>query len=106
MKDRTVNGMPAPDAIFIKKGNTYQFSMTLEARRPGRWHIHPTFAVEGAGTLIGPGEWVTVQDTGSAPFVNSLDMLNGQTINLETYNLGQLNASRFVRPHGRSPDPG
>src|SRR5262249_31588274 len=61
MKDRLVNGMSAPDAIFVKKGNTYDFKLTLVGREPGRWHVHPTFAVEGAGTLIGPGQWITVQ---------------------------------------------
>src|ERR1700730_1908222 len=62
MKERLVNGMAAPDAIFVKKGNTYEFKLTLTGREPGRWHVHPTFAVEGSGTLIGPGQWITVQD--------------------------------------------
>src|SRR3984893_6186920 len=88
MKDRQVNGMAAPDAIFVKKGNTYDFKLTLTGRQPGRWHVHPTFAVEGAGTLIGPGQWITVQDTGG--FTNNLTLLNGQTVNLETYGIGQL----------------
>ncbi len=88
MKDRRINGAAAPDAIFIKKGDSYDFNLTLVGRRPGRWHVHPTFAVEGAGTLIGPGQWITVQDTGG--FTNDLTLLNGQTINLETYGLGQL----------------
>lgn len=88
MKDRQINGVAAPDAIFIKKGNSYDFKLTLVGREPGRWHVHPTFAVEGAGTLLGPGQWITVQDTGG--FTNNLTLLNGQTINLETYGLGQL----------------
>jgi methane/ammonia monooxygenase subunit B len=88
MKDRLVNGVEAPDSIFIKKGDTYDFKMTLVGREPGNWHVHPTFAVEGAGTLIGPGQWITVQDTGG--FANNVTLLNGQTANLETYGLGQL----------------
>ena len=88
MKDRLVNGAEAPDAIFVKKGDTYEFKMTLVGREPGRWHVHPTFAVAGAGTLIGPGQWVTVQDAGG--FANNLTLLNGQTVNLETYGIGQL----------------
>jgi len=88
MKDRLINGVAAPDAIFIKKGDSYDFKLTLVGRQPGRWHVHPTFAVEGAGTLIGPGQWITVQDTGG--FTNNLTLLNGQTINLETYGLGPL----------------
>jgi methane/ammonia monooxygenase subunit B len=88
MKDRLVNGVEAPDSIFIKKGETYDFKMTLVGREPGSWHVHPTFAVEGAGTLIGPGQWITVKDTGG--FANNLTLLNGQTVNLETYGIGQL----------------
>jgi methane/ammonia monooxygenase subunit B len=88
MKDRLVNGMAAPDAIFVKKGNSYDFRLTVVGREPGRWHVHPTFAVAGAGTLIGPGQWITVQDSGG--FANNVTLLNGQTVNLETYGIGQL----------------
>ncbi len=88
MKERQVNGMQAPDAIFVKKGNSYDFKLTLVGREPGRWHVHPTFAVEGAGTLLGPGKWITVQDAGG--FANNVTLLNGQTVDLETYGLGQL----------------
>jgi len=88
MKDRVINGMSAPDAIFVKKSNAYEFKLTLTGRDPGRWHVHPTFAVAGSGTLIGPGQWITVQDTGG--FQNNHTLLNGQTVNLENYGLGQL----------------
>ena len=88
MKDRLVNGVSAPDAIFVKKGNAYDFKLTMVGREPGRWHVHPTFAVAGAGTLIGPGQWITVQDNGG--FQNNVTLLNGQVANLENYGLGQL----------------
>src|SRR3979411_804178 len=94
MKDRLVNGMSAPDAIFVKKGNSYDFKLTLTGRQPGRWHVHPTFAVEGAGTLIGPGQWITVQDTGG--FANNLTLLNGQTVNLETYGVEQMSIFQWL----------
>ncbi len=94
MKDRRINGAAAPDAIFIKKGDSYDFKLTLVGRQPGRWHVHPTFAVEGAGTLIGPGQWITVQDAGG--FTNNLTLLNGQTIDLETYGLGLLVIMQWV----------
>ena len=86
MQDRQVNGMEAPDAIFVKKGDTYDFKLTLVGRQPGRWHVHPTFAVEGAGTLIGPGQWITVQDAGG--FANNITLLctpkQAQTLQLAT----------------------
>jgi methane/ammonia monooxygenase subunit B len=88
MRDRLVNGVEAPDAFLLKKDATYEFTLVLVGRTPGRWHVHPTLAVDGAGTLIGPGEWITVQDSGG--FTNSLALANGQTVNLENYNLAQL----------------
>src|SRR6202165_2109109 len=94
MKDRQVHGGAPPDATFVKKGNTYDFKLTLTGREPGRWHVHPTFAVEGAGTLIGPGQWITVQDTGG--FTNNLTLLNGQTVNLETYGGGQMSIFHWL----------
>src|SRR5438876_4334534 len=94
MKDRLVNGMSAPDAIFVKKGNSYDFKLTLTGREPGRWHVHPTFAVEGAGTLIGPGQWITVLDAGG--FTNNLTLLNGQSVNLETYGIEQLSIFQWL----------
>jgi methane/ammonia monooxygenase subunit B len=90
MKDRLVNGVQAPDAVYVKKGATYAFSMTLTGRRPGHWHVHPTLAIEGAGTLIGPGQWITVQEGAPGQFVNPLALLSGQTINLENYSLAEL----------------
>src|ERR1700680_3234528 len=95
MKDRQVNGVAAPDAIFVQKGKAYDFKVTLTGREPGRCHVHPTFAVEGAGTLIGPGQWITVQDVGS--FTNNLTLLNGQTVNLETYGVGQMSIFQWLR---------
>jgi methane/ammonia monooxygenase subunit B len=73
---------------LLSKGSAYDFRLVLVGRTPGRWHVHPTLAIEGAGTLIGPGEWITVQDSGG--FTNSLALMNGQTVNLENYNLAQL----------------
>src|SRR5712692_483672 len=94
MKERLINGAAAPDAIFIKKGDSYDFKLTLVGRQPGRWHVHPTFAVEGAGTLLGPGQWITVQDTGG--FTNNLTLLNGQTVDLETYGIEQMTIFQWV----------
>src|SRR5579884_56477 len=88
LKDRVINGAEAPDAIYIKKGDIYEFKLTVEGRAPGQWHVHPSFAVSGAGTLLGPGKWITVQD--ASGFSNPIQLLNGQTINLENYGLGQL----------------
>jgi methane/ammonia monooxygenase subunit B len=84
LQDRTINGQPAPGSFFVEKGGIYQFQMVILGREPGRWHVHPGMAVHGTGTLIGPGEWVTVQPS-AAPFAFEVPLLSGQTINLESY---------------------
>src|SRR5438270_4831468 len=87
LKERTVNGQPAPDAFFVEKGGIYQFKMVMLGRNPGRWHVHPGIAIKGTGTLVGPGEWVTVQPS-AAKFVFPVTLLSGQTINLNSYKGG------------------
>lgn len=87
LKERTVNGQEAPGSFFVEKGGIYQFRMVMLGRNPGRWHVHPGIAVEGTGTLIGPGEWVTVQPS-AAKFDFPVTLLSGQTINLNTYKGG------------------
>jgi len=86
LKERTVNGVSAPGRIEIQKGKYYQFTLTLAGRRVGRWHVHPAFAVKGAGTVLGPGQWVTVTENPDG-FVNTATLYNGKTINLENYGL-------------------
>jgi methane/ammonia monooxygenase subunit B len=86
LKERTINGVSMPTRIDCAKGKTYQFSMTFAGRRVGRWHVHPAFAVKGAGTLVGPGEWLTVTKN-PAGFTNEATLLNGKTVNLENYQL-------------------
>jgi methane/ammonia monooxygenase subunit B len=86
IKERTLNGVSAPSRIDCAKGRSYDFSVTFAGRRVGKWHVHPAFAVKGAGTLIGPGEWLNVTKN-PAGFRNDVTLLNGKTINLENYQL-------------------
>jgi methane/ammonia monooxygenase subunit B len=82
--DRTVNGQPDFGSIFIDKGAIYHFNMVMKARTPGQWHVHPGIAIQGTGTLLGPGEWVDVQPSGK-PFKLDVMLLNGKTVNLEHF---------------------
>jgi methane/ammonia monooxygenase subunit B len=91
LKERTINGVSVPTRIDAKKGDIYEFSMTIAGRRVGRWHIHPALAVKGAGTLLGPGQWITVEKN-PAGFRNEVTLVKaggqtGSTINLENYQL-------------------
>jgi methane/ammonia monooxygenase subunit B len=91
LKERTINGVSIPTRIDAKKGDIYEFSMTVAGRRVGRWHIHPSLAVKGAGTLLGPGQWVTVEKN-PAGYKNDVSLVKaggapGGTVNLENYQL-------------------
>ena len=87
MKERTVNGHPAPASFSVEKGGLYEFRMVLEGRTPGYWHVHPTMFVLHTGGLLGPGQWVTV---GAVPagYQNKVTLLDGQTIDLDRYATG------------------
>jgi methane/ammonia monooxygenase subunit B len=91
LKERTMNGVSVPSRIDIKKGDIFEFSMTVAGRRVGRWHVHPGFSVKGAGTLLGPGMWINVQENPDG-FKNEVQLVEagggpGETINLENYQL-------------------
>ncbi|WP_432743566.1 bacterial ammonia monooxygenase, subunit AmoB [Methylobacter sp. G7] len=84
-----IGGQLVPRSVSLELGETYEFKVLLKARRPGDWHIHTMMNVQGGGPIIGPGKWVTV--TGSmGSFVNPVTTLLGDTIDLETYNLGNV----------------
>jgi len=82
-----IGGQLVPRSVSLELGETYEFKVLLKARRPGDWHVHAMMNVSGGGPIIGPGKWTTI--TGSMKdFVNPVTTLTGETIDLETYNLG------------------
>ena len=85
--DRVVNGEPAFGSITVERGGIYNFKMVMKGRNPGQWHVHPGIAIQGTGTLIGPGEWVTVAPS-TTPFKMNVMLLNGQTVDLEHFGGG------------------
>jgi methane/ammonia monooxygenase subunit B len=82
--DRKINGMESPQSFFCSKGSVYNFSMTLRARDPGNWHVHPALAVKESGTLIGPGQYVNINSSPSG-FSFPITLLNGKSIDVESY---------------------
>jgi len=84
LTERIVNGESSPGSIFVDKGGIYQFKMVMTARNPGHWHVHPGIAIQGTGTLLGPGEWVDVQP-GAEPFKLDVTLLDGKTVDLEHF---------------------
>jgi methane/ammonia monooxygenase subunit B len=84
LADRTINGEPAPGSVTVERGGTYNFKMVIRGRNPGQWHVHPGIAIQGTGTLIGPGEWVNVEPS-ATPFKMNVMLLNGKTVDLEHF---------------------
>ncbi len=89
IKERKINGAPAPDAIEVHKGGVYNFEITVVGRRPGRWHVHPIFGIHGAGSLLGPGQYIEVKESGKA-FTNPVKLASGQIIDLEKVGMGDV----------------
>ncbi len=89
MLERSINGVSAPGRIEVERGNYYEFEMKLMGRRPGRWHVHPSYAVKGAGTVLGPGQWINVERA-SGGFTSPVKLYNGDTINMENYGLNMV----------------
>ncbi|MBM4258658.1 MAG: hypothetical protein FJ147_22500 [Deltaproteobacteria bacterium] len=83
LKDRYINDQASVGSFFAEKGGIYEFKMTLLGKEPGKWHVHPGIAISGTGTLVGPGDWVTVKPGGKFEF--PVKLLDGQTIELSTY---------------------
>jgi methane/ammonia monooxygenase subunit B len=87
--DSRVNGVPMIRSTAFRKGELYDFEITLKARKVGRYHVHTVINVEGAGPMIGPGIWVEVVGD-EAAFTNTAKTLLGETIDLESYGFGNV----------------
>ncbi len=85
-----VNGQPAIQSMALKRNRDYTFRTVLKGRIPGRHHVHPMINVEGAGPLLGPGNWVEI--TGRASdFKLPMQTLDGTAIpNLENWGLTRV----------------
>lgn len=88
-KESYIGDTFVPRSVRLEIGKTYTFRVVLKARRGGEWHMHTMLNVEGGGPIIGPGKWVTI-DGKLSEFRNPITTLTGQTIDLETYNEGNI----------------
>ncbi len=77
-----INGQPAFVSGPMDIGEDYEYEVTLKARLPGHHHIHPMFAVEGAGPIAGPGSWMDIKGK-YADFTNPVKTLTGETFDSE-----------------------
>ncbi|MBI4692868.1 MAG: methane monooxygenase/ammonia monooxygenase subunit B [Gammaproteobacteria bacterium] len=87
-----INGQPAIQSMALKRDRDYTFKTVLKARIPGRHHVHPMLNVDGAGPLLGPGDWVEVSGR-AADFKLPVTTLDGTHIeNLEHWATGRVKA--------------
>jgi len=85
--ERYLNGKPFMNSVALQPGGDYNFKVVLKGRLPGRYHIHPFFNLKDAGQVMGPGAWLEVTGD-AADFTNDIKTINGETVNMETYGLG------------------
>lgn len=78
-----IGGQFVPRSVNLELGRDYTFKVVLQARRPGRWHVHTMINVEAAGPIIGPGKWVQIDGT-LADYKSEIKTLTGRTENIET----------------------
>jgi len=55
-----ISETPMVQSGGLKLGSTYSFKVVMQARVPGKWHMHPTVQLTGSGPIVGPGEWTNV----------------------------------------------
>jgi methane/ammonia monooxygenase subunit B len=84
-----VGGQFMPRSLELINGKTYEFRMVLRARRPGHWHTHVQLSVETGGPIPGPGQYIDIKGN-FADFTDPVKLLNGNTINLETYGINSI----------------
>ena len=84
MTGRVVNGKDTPHSIYLGRGDVFNYKMTLQGRLVGRWHVHPIIGVEGAGSVMGPGRWLIVEEAAGG-FSFPVTLINGETVDLENY---------------------
>lgn len=89
VEERWMSGMFTPESVNLTKGGVYPFKIVLKGRVPGTWHVHPALAVKGTGTLMGPGEWITVNNAGG-PFTQMQQLSDGRTVDLANYGLPRV----------------
>ena len=79
-------------ASGLKLGKEYTFKLVMQARIPGKWHIHPSLQMIGNGPIVGPGIWTDVTGSWSDYKLSSTAGLDDEILieNLGTYGLDEV----------------
>lgn len=86
-----INDMPARQSLKdMVIGRDYSFKLVMKGRIPGNWHLHPVLSIHGAGPIVGPGEWMTVEGN-AADYTETLTTLHGNVIgDLQTFGVARV----------------
>ncbi len=86
-----INDVPAQQSTRnLEIGRDYDFKLVMKGRKPGRWHLHPVMNIHGAGAIVGPGKWMTVEGS-DADFKESVTTLTGTKIDdLQTFGVARV----------------
>jgi methane/ammonia monooxygenase subunit B len=79
-----LNGISVANSVDLQLGADYEFKLSLKARIPGRYHIHPMMNLKDVGVIVGPGMWIEIRGA-AADFRNETTTASGRTIDLETF---------------------
>lgn len=90
VRERWVNGRFIQNAFHIRLGELYDFKLLLQAREPGRYHVHPMVNLSGTGGLVGPAKWIRVTPGDAPPSYTVEIPATGETIDLEHYGFGRI----------------
>jgi methane/ammonia monooxygenase subunit B len=94
-KSAFIGDVPAPRSFSMEVGKDYEYKIVLKARRPGRFHVHVQINVESGGPIVGPGQWIEINGD-MANFTNPVTLLDGSTIDLETYGISWIYTFHFA----------
>jgi methane/ammonia monooxygenase subunit B len=94
-KSAFVSDVPVPRSFSLQTGKDYEYKLILKARRQGRYHVHVQINVEGGGPIVGPGQWINIKGDMSS-FTNPVTLLDGTTIDLETYGITWVYTYHFL----------
>ncbi len=89
-RERWINGQFMQNAFHIEIGRLYDFKLVLQARQPGRYHIHPLVNLSGTGGLVGPAKWIEVLPGDNPPSYEVQLSATGETIDLEHFGFSRI----------------
>ncbi len=90
VRERWINDRFIQNSFHTELGEIYDFKMVLQAREPGRYHIHPLVNLSGTGGLVGPAKWITVVPGDGPPSYTVEIAATGETIDLEHFGFARI----------------